>query len=63
MNEEERQRELEELRGLVHTGRSSPWTGMKMASLKRKYPRHYLKFEEEQKEANWREDPTEREPR
>ncbi len=40
---------LEELRGLVHTRPSSPWSGMKMASLKRRYPRHYLRFEEDKK--------------
>ncbi len=54
-------KELEELRGLVHTGPSSPWTGMKMASLKRKYPRHYLKFmDEKRKEGVWSDESTEK---
>ncbi len=46
----DKKKELEELRGLVYAGPSSRWSGMKMASLKRKYPRYFLKFEEEKRE-------------
>ncbi len=56
MGDKKEKKELEELRGLVHTGPSSIWTGMKMASLKRRYPRHFLRFEDEVKDQKDREE-------
>ena len=38
MDERKRKREIEILRGFVHTGASSPFTGMRYRSLQRKYP-------------------------
>ncbi len=40
MGEEERKKDLEALKGFVHTGPSSIWTAMRYRSLIRQYPRH-----------------------
>ncbi len=47
MGEEERKKDLEALKGFVHTGPSSIWTAMRYRSLMRQYPRHYLRFQDQ----------------
>ncbi len=43
----DKKKDLEALKGFVHTGPSSPWTGMRYRSLIRQHPRHYLRFRDE----------------
>jgi len=45
-------KDLEALKGFVHTGPSSPWTGMRYRSLIRQYPRQYLRFCDEKDEGD-----------
>ncbi len=43
----DKDKDLEALKGFVHTGPSSPWTGMRYRSLIRQYPREYIRFRDE----------------
>jgi len=43
----DRKKDLEALKGFVHTGPSSPWTGMRYRSLIRQYPNEYTRFQDE----------------
>ncbi len=54
VHERKKEKDLEALKGFVHTGPSSPWTGMRYRSLQREYPRHYLRFQDEKKERDGR---------
>src|SRR3712207_2528263 len=49
MGEDRRKRDLESLKGLVHTRASSIWTGMRYRSLTRRYPNEYTRFLQEEK--------------
>ncbi len=60
MSEEERKKDLESLKGFVHTGPSSIWTGMRYRSLIRRYPNEYTRFLQEKKERGGDDEPSPR---
>jgi hypothetical protein len=43
----DKKKDIEALKGFVHTGPSSPWTGMRYRSLIHQYPREYLRSRDE----------------